>query len=257
MNETIAAGHRARQFNDPLIGFQYTQAARRQRPRTAQNADIAETLDEADKRLSIRVADSATRRSHASTLIQRRYAWRGYSASPIEGDSPARLTLSACHAETTLATVTVGIDSSEGLYVGKLYSDVVARLRDEGRKLCEFTKLAVDESVRSHAVLAAIFHVASMYIINLHHCTDALIEVNPRHASFYQRMLGFTAEAGQRIDAEVNAPAVLLRLDLAHCVREIARLGGQRNSGRVERSFYPYFFPPDEASRIVQRLRDR
>ena len=129
------------------------------------------------------------------------------------------------------------------------------QLRAEGRKLCEFTKLAVDESVRSQAILGAIFHVACIYVINLHRCTDVLIEVNPRHVRFYERMLGFRRAAEERLDPVVNAPAVLMRLDLAHCASEIARLGGQRRSRGRERSFYPYFFAPRDAERIVGRLR--
>ena len=68
----------------------------------------------------------------------------------------------------------------------------VRQLQAQGRKLCEFTKLAVDESVRSQAILGAIFHVACIYVINLHRCTDVLIEVNPRHVRFYERMLGLS-----------------------------------------------------------------
>ncbi len=253
MNENIAASHHT---PAAIAGFHHARAALRSRA-TPRCDDIAETQDGADNRLSIRVADNPVHRTHASSLIQRRYAWRGYAANPLEADSAARVTLSACAEEATLATVTIGIDSPEGLYVGRLYPDVVQQLRDEGRKLAEFTKLAVDESVRSHAVLGAIFHVASLYIIDLHRCTDVLIEVNPRHASFYQRMLGFKAVADERNDPAVNAPAVLLRLDLEHCTREIARLGGCSRSGRVERSFYPYFYAPEEAARIFRRLRDR
>jgi len=94
-----------------------------------------------------------------------------------------------------------------------------------------------------------------MYVLNLHQCTDVLIEVNPRHVKFYQRMLGFKRVGAERLDPEVNAPAVLLRLDLDHCAAEIRRLGGRRHAGEGERSFYPYFFAPDEAAQIVGRLR--
>ena len=223
--------------------------------RSLNSAEIAESADEFQNRFKIRVANNSNWRNRASSLIQRRYAWRGYASSPLECDSHGRVTLSACIEDSTVATITAALDSSAGLYVGRLYGEVVQTLRDEGRKLCEFTKLAVDESVRSHAVLGAIFHVASMYVLNLHRCTDVLIEVNPRHVLFYQRMLGFKVAAGQRLDPEVNAPAVLLRLDLDHCATETARLGGRRKLGRGERSFYPFFFAPDEAAQIVGRLR--
>ena len=154
----------------------------------------------------------------------------------------------------TVATITAGIDADEGLYVAEVYGAEVDALRNEGRRLCEFTKLAVDESVRGHAVLGAIFHVACTYSIELHRCTDVLIEVNPRHVRFYERMLGFEQAAEERFDPTVNAPAVLLRLDLGHCAREMARLGGRRKSAG-ERSFYPFFLSPNHSAQIVDRLQ--
>ena len=228
----------------------------RDQPRTPPVVDeIAESSDEFENQFKIRVVDNAARRTRASELIQRRYAWRGYSASPLEGRDFGRVTLSACVENSTVATITAALDSPQGLYVSRLYPDEVRALRAEGRTLCEFTKLAVDESVRSHAVLGAIFHVAYMYVKNLHQCTDVLIEVNPRHVKFYQRMLGFKRVGGERLDPEVNAPAVLMRLDLSHSASEIKRLGGRRQATAGERSFYPYFFAPDEADQIVGRLR--
>ena len=217
--------------------------------------DIAESSDEFKNQFKIRVVDNSSRRVRASELIQRRYAWRGYSTSPLGRNDAGRVTLSACVEDATVATITAALDSPEGLYVSRLYPEEVRTLQAEGRKLCEFTKLAVDEAVRSHAVLGAIFHVACMYVINLHQCTDVLIEVNPRHVKFYQRMLGFKRVGGERVDPDVNAPAVLMRLDLHHCAAEINRLGGRRQASDGERSFYPYFFAPDEAAQIVGRLR--
>ena len=219
------------------------------------SSDIVELADEHENRFRIRVVDDSIRRARASSLLERRYAWRGYSAVAIEPRPDCRVTLAACAEEATVATITAGLDGDDGLYVGSLFGNEVQALRDEGRKLCEFTKLAVDESVRSHAVLGAIFHVACMYVLDLHGSTDVLIEVNPRHVRFYERMLGFKQLAGERIDPQVNAPAVLLRLDLDHCASEIARLGGRRSMGMGERSFYPFFLPPEQAAEVVTRLR--
>ena len=216
---------------------------------------IADTADEFNNEFQIAVASDPIRRGSASSLLQRRYAWRGYSVPPLQQHATAdRVTLSACMDETTIATLTASLDAEDGLFVGRLYPDEVRALRNQGRKLCEFTKLAVDDSVRSHTVLGAIFHVACIYVIDLHACTDVLIEVNPRHVRFYERMLGFTRAAEERLDPDVNAPAVLMRLDLAHCAAEIERLGGLRGNAR-ERSFYPFFFARHEAAQIIRRLR--
>jgi hypothetical protein len=217
---------------------------------------VAGTADEFNNEFHIAVASDPVRRGRASSLLQRRYAWRGYSVAPLQQDGGGgdRVTLSACAGDTTIATLTASVDADDGLYVGRLYPEAVDALRARGRKLCEFTKLAVDDSVRSHAVLGSIFHVACIYVIDLHRCTDVLIEVNPRHVRFYERMLGFTRAADERLDPEVNAPAVLMRLDLGHCASEIARLGGLRNRAK-ERSFYPFFFAGNEAAEIIRRLR--
>jgi len=107
---------------------------------------IAESYDEFDNRFRIRVADKAGWRSRASSLIERRYAWRGYSASPLEGHTSGQVTLCACVDDATVATITAALDSQDGLYVSRLYPDAVAQLQAQGRKLCEFTKLAVDEA---------------------------------------------------------------------------------------------------------------
>jgi hypothetical protein len=255
MSEFQAAGvTTARDPAASMVGFfPHEGVSARMRPVPGQ---IAESADEYDNPFQIHIASDASRRRRASSLIERRYAWRGYSTSPLEEDAAnGRVTMSAHIDDTTVATITAGLDADEGLYVGQLYPEEVAALRAQGRKLCEFTRLAVDESVRGHAILGSIFHVACMYVINLHRCTDVLIEVNPRHVRFYQRMLGFQRAADERMDPAVKAPAVLLRLDLAHCAREIARLGGQRKSGSAERSFYPFFFGPDDTTRILGRLR--
>jgi len=221
----------------------------------ANGDDIAESRDEFDNRFRIRVASKARLRSRVNSLVERRYAWRGYSTSPLEDHTSGQVTVCASVDEATVATITATLDSRDGLYVSRLYPDEVGQLQREGRKLCEFTRLAVDESVRSQAILGAIFHVACIYVINVHRCTDVLIEVNPRHVRFYERMLGFQRVAEERLDPAVNAPAVLMRLDLAHCAAEIERLGGLRAAKGRERSFYPYFFAPHDAERIVGRLR--
>jgi hypothetical protein len=217
--------------------------------------ELVEVEDESNQRFKIFAVRHAAELNRASALLQRRYAWRGYSVAPLEARTRRRITLTASQEGATVATITAALDSAEGLYVEALYPDCVRELRQPGRKLCEFTKFAVDESVRSQALLGAIFHVACMYVLEVHRCTDALIEVNPRHVRFYEQMLGFTCAADERLDESVNAPAVLMRLDLAYCAGEIVRLAGASQRGRRERSFYPHFFAREVADEVVSRLR--
>jgi len=205
-------------------------------------------------RFKIRLANTEGRRNSASYLIQKRYAWRGYAASG-PGASSNRITLVASDVDQTLATITVGFDSPEGLMVEDLYRDKIDQLRSGGARVCEFTKLAVERNDQSKEVLAMMFHIAYMYAYRIHGCTDLVVEVNPRHVRFYERMLGFVAYGPERMCARVGAPAVLLWLRLRHAQEQIRIHGGHKERAGKVRSLYPLFFSADEEDGIVGRLR--
>jgi hypothetical protein len=222
-----------------------------------QEGDTLPTLVGTSQKLfKIRLADSGGHLSSTSYLLKRRYAWRGYEVEGIDKQSPNRIALSACdHEERVVATISVGLDSSAGLFVDALYRDEVERVRAGERRVCEFTKLAIDETVRSKPVLASLFHIAFIYARRINRCTDLFIELNPRHVSFYKRMLGFDEWGSPRFDPRVGAPAVLMRLDLDYAEQQIQALGGQPDLGATKRSLYPYFFSAREEIAIVHRLR--
>ena len=203
----------------------------------------------------IRLVDNQGHRDAAGLLVRRRYAWRGYRVGGIDRVQPNRITLSACHLDDVVATISIGLDSVAGLFVDKLYAAEVDELRAENRKVCEFTKLAIEASVRSRPVLAALFHIAYIHARRINRCTDLFVEVNPRHVAFYKQMLGFCDCGPEKLDPRVGATAVLLRLDLSLAEREIAEVGGRVEFARTRKSLYPYFFAPAEESQIERRLR--
>jgi len=205
-------------------------------------------------RFKIRLASTEGTRSTASYLIEKMYSWRGYAVSPVAHDRQP-ITIIASDAERPLATISIGFDSKKKLLVDGLYGVEVARLRKRGARLCEFTRLAVDRNEQSKEVLAMMFHIAYMYARRFAKCTDLLIEVNPRHVRFYRSMLGFEVLGEERACARVNAPAVLLRLDLQYCEDQIARYGGHRELAGQVRSLYPLGFSPEEEDGICRRLK--
>ena len=215
------------------------------------DADISRRL------FQIRMADSAGRRTAASILINRMYATRGYVSSGLpEQAEPSRITLVASEDDATIGTITIGFESSDGLLmVDDLFAREANELRRGGRTLSEFTKLAMDGVVKSRRVLAALFHVAYIYSHRIMGASNLLIEVNPRHTSYYRRMLGFEVIASARLNRRVNAPAVLLCLNFDHAHAQIERFGGHPENARTERSLYPYFFSPEDEAGIVGRLR--
>ena len=216
------------------------------------------TASDASQRLfRIRAANSEGHRSSANILVSRMYAWRGYqtlSALAPVVDSNNRITLVAQDHDATIGTMSIGFDRPEGLFVADVFPDEVDALRREGRTICEFTKLAVDSVVRSKRVLASLFHVAYIYAYRLNGFDSLLIEVNPRHVRYYERMLGFRVIGPKRINRRVNAPAMLMCLDFSHAHAQIERFGGRPQASEVERSLYPYFFSIKEEAGIVARL---
>ena len=104
-------------------------------------------------------------------------------------------------------------------------------------------------------MFAALIHISYLYARVVHCCSDYVIEVNPRHVMFYQRMLGFEGVGAERPCTRVGAPAVLLRLSLARMGDQIRTWGGRMEQQGEERSFYSYFFPASDEPGLTGRLR--
>lgn len=201
----------------------------------------------------VRLATTEDRRKSASLLIQKMYSWRGYEADAL-GQDPNKLTLVAYLEDKVVGTLTLGLDSARGMVVDQLYKKEADQLRAQGRNICDVTKLAVDQDIKSKNVLGALFHLSVIYGRNIHHATDFLIEVNPRHALFYQRMIGFVPFGEEKLCPRVNAPAVLLKLDLAYADEQVKKYGGLGAEAKGVKSIYPYWFSKEDEMGITQRL---
>jgi hypothetical protein len=211
----------------------------------------------------IRLASSDERAQQASFLVRKRYAQAGYvpTGSARPKGCPAEITLLSYLNEQVVGTLTVGLDVGQGLYADELYQAEIDRLRAAGRKVAEFTKLAVDTKRASKQVLASLFHIAYLHLRRIWRYTDMVIEVNPDHVDFYKRMLGFVDLGPQRHCARVNAPAVLLWLEAGKVDRWIEDYGGKPELAKQVRLLYPYFFSPNKdreiARGLIENERDR
>lgn len=206
------------------------------------------------QKFKIRLASSESRRRSASMLIEKRYSSRGYQTRALE-DDPQRITVLVFMEERIVGTTTLGLDGPSGLMADSVYKNEIDTLRADRRAVCELTKLAIDdENVDSKHIVAALFHLCKIYGQNIHHATDFIIEINPRHAPFYKKLLGFEEFGPERICPRVNAPAVLLRLPLDYADEQIARYGGMQKSATGVRSLYPFCFSKEDELGIASRL---
>lgn len=223
-----------------------------ERARSAPRPDI----ELGDGSMSIRAAGSVGQRASANILLNKRYAWRGYQTSglpdPATSDS---MTLVASDCGVVVGTITVGFDGPQGLLCDDLFLDKVDQIRSGGHEVCEFTKLAMDSGQNSKQTLASLFSVAHIVARRIRGADFLLVEVNPRHVRYYQKMLGFEIIGEERVNRRVKAPAVLLSLDLAWSQGKIVDFDGNPLLASMERSLYPYFHSRSEENRIVKLLR--
>ncbi len=230
---------------------------------SSHDVPTVETLDENNTQeyllkrngYSIRLVDSFNQRTKTNQFIKHRYASKGYLTENVSAFScnPNQITFEASNKQHLFGTLTLTIDSNEGLLANKLYGGEIDTFRAKGRKVCELSKFASSPQCSSKEVFASLFHLAYIYAYVIHKTKDAFIEINPRHAFFYKRMLGFRQIGEERICERVNAPAVLLHLDLNYMNTQITSLAYRDN--HKERSIYPYFLSQLEEKRLTNKIQ--
>jgi hypothetical protein len=208
-----------------------------------------------EQQFKIRLASTETRHNSASMLIQKMYLKRGYSFPALAKD-PFRITVLISLEDRIVGTTTLGLDSPNGLLADTSYKSELDILREQGRSVCELTKLAIDDkNADSKHLVAVLFHMCKIYGSDIHGASEFVIEINPRHATFYQRMLGFRLLGPERICPRVNAPAVLLRLPVEYANQQIVRYGAKQKEASGVKSLYPYCFSKNDEIGITERLQ--
>ncbi len=217
--------------------------------------DLLPEGDPLRRQFKIKSADSFVRRSSANLLLRARYAWRGYQTVSLPSDQTSnRITLTACEDGVTIGTITIGLDGPEGLASEDVFRDQLTEMRAGGRRIVEFTKLAIDPISGTKRVLAALFHVAYIVAHRIRGYDTLVMEVNPRHVRYYERMLGARIVGEPRLNRSVNAPAVLLSIDFDYIMAQIGEFAGQPERAATERSLYPYAFTLSEEAGILTKL---
>jgi hypothetical protein len=216
-------------------------------------AGIAETVTKIDEqRFKIRLAHSDDRAVTASMLVQKMYATRGYPANPVKRGA-MRFTLMAYQGDKIVGTITLALDSEQGLLADQIYKPEVDKLRAAGRRVGELTKLAIDRHAGSKQILAGLLHIAYIYAIRIYDYTDVVMEIVPRHMDYYVKMLGCEPWGEERLNPRVNFPVSLLRLSRDYVDDMILNYGG-KNAQSGTRTLYPYFFSKADEDGIMQRL---
>lgn len=211
--------------------------------------------DPAQRTFTIRTSASGSDHLSAGELLRERYAWRGYRTVTLPTDQTGYRTVLSAHAgDDTIGTLTLELDGPMGLAADSAYGDVTNSLRVQGRRMAEFTRLAIDPGASSPRVLAALFHVAYIVAYRMRCFDTLLLEVNPRHTRFYERMLGCKVIGEPRTHSGVGAPAVLLSAPFEFIRDQIRTFGGRPEEAENARSLYPFAFSRRDEDGIFDRL---
>lgn len=194
----------------------------------------------------------------ALCLVERRYGDRGlnigrerYNSRNQDGD----IVCTARDADRIVGTLSVRFDGAGGLHADLLFAAELNEWRAQGIKLCEFGGLAVDKhSHEPKRVLAQIFHLGYLHAHRRAGCDRLVIEVNPRHIGFYRRCLGLVPCTAARHNPRVDAPAVLMSIDLAEVREQISLWGGHPESVASARSLYPLAWGKAAEATMLGRL---
>jgi hypothetical protein len=203
----------------------------------------------------VRLATGITHlETQISQLVSRMYGSRGLTpaeATPVP-PRPGQTSLAACSGDRVVGTLTVGVDSGDGLLADTLYRQQIDEVRETGGRVCEVTRLAMDSTARSSDLMGTLFSLGFILARHVHRMTDMFIEVHPRHAGYYQKMLGYRVSGPLLICPRVQAPAVLMHLPLDHAEMRLRHLAASPEAR--ERSLYRQVLQPGEHARIIREL---
>ena len=209
--------------------------------------------DGLSKTITVRLADCDGERNATNMLINRKYSGRGYGSDHKLPTSSNCVTFTATSKDATIGTLSLTVDSPDGLACDKTFKDELDAFRAiPGTKLCELTRFAFDTSKPSLNLLASLFHLIFIYGTHHYNCTDLFIEVAKRHRRFYEAMLGFKLVGTPTTNDAVGVTSHLMWLK----VSDIRRLidDPASNGAASPHSLYPYFFSKKEELGIYNRL---
>jgi hypothetical protein len=167
--------------------------------------------------IQVKIANQRHEFEQAYALLAENYRARGYE---VPGEKPFRftpyhalpgtVTLVALDGESVVATLSLVRDNPVlGLPMESIYGEEIAQLRQAGHNIAEVISLAdTGLSIREFVqVFKALITLEMQY--HARRGGDCwTITVNPRHSSFYQKVLGYTALGPQRSYQSVqNHPA--------------------------------------------------
>lgn len=167
----------------------------------------------------------------AASLIQTRYAWRGYSVT-FDAISDGDITFCARKLKTVIATASLRFrGKKKPLLCEKGFKAEVRRTCRSSEQAAEIIRFAAEPNHIS--VIATLLHVVVLYAVQSG-VKHFLAEINPRHARIYRDCFGFKIIGAARNCERAGAPAVLMHTNPVELSTLISTTeSGKRNSSGI------------------------
>lgn len=174
--------------------------------------------------LRFKIAETIAEFEGAYRLVHDIYVCEGYM-EPQPGGlrvtssslQPGAITFIGCEKNKVLLTVTLFSDARQGLPMDSIYKAELDRLRNDKRKIVEVGALAVNSNaqLKFHSSVMMLFKFVLLYAWRHLLVDDMVVVINPKHRSFYEKVLSFRAIGPEKAYDYVRGnPAIALRLDL-------------------------------------------
>lgn len=173
---------------------------------------------------SFSVASEISQLKDCYSLAYREYFKKGYVRSEnlnqmiinqYDLNKKTMVVMAKNEFQEVVGTLTIVVDGNQKLPCDELFSVELNSMRQGGAKVAEVVRLAISSDYQnSKEILVGMFNLVCNYIKNVAGCSDLLIEVNPRHVKYYQKLLLFKVMSDIKECHRVEgAPAVLLCLN--------------------------------------------
>lgn len=165
---------------------------------------------------------------------------------------PDTITLVVFCEDKIVGSVSIIPDSEIGLPVDKAYKKEMDKKRKNGNVLCEVFSLGIHPSIRGkRPVIGKLFNHIYLVSKYIQETTHWIIEVIPKHESFYRHSLLFKSEGSISFHKKTGVYCKLLshRLDLFSEV----------DDKDIQKTFMKYYLPnqSDEELNVVFNLREQ
>lgn len=187
--------------------------------------------------------------------------------SEHDSDKETLVVMAKDENQKIVGTLSIVVDGMRGLPCDELFFDELVKLRQNGSRIAEVVRLAIsDEYKNSKEILVGMFNLVCNYVKNIAKCSDLIIEVNPRHVKYYQRLLLFKVISEEKECKRVEgAPAVLLCLNkqdvenyqkyFSHEKDYLRSLHPHLSKGKEEMQLAKMIF--DEMSKITKEILEK